>query len=169
MNIWLTINSIGLLITATVLYLTIRQVGLILGRLGPMGARSEADVGPRVGENLSSVLIEPLMPKNGKPTLYVFGSDSCGVCAKVKPAVESLIKYWRDQSNIIMVYDGAAKRETDAASAVPLIRSDSLREKIGVTFVPFAVVVDPVGVVLGKGLVNDISHLESLLELSSKS
>jgi methylamine dehydrogenase accessory protein MauD len=170
MKIWLIFDSIGLLFTATMLYLTIRQVGLILGRLGPIGARSSADVGPRVGENLSP-LLDPLdLPiKNGKPTLYIFGSDSCGICSKIKPAATSLMKYWAAKSNIVMLYDLAPKnsqnRQDLKEGDVPIFRGD-IRESVGIPMVPFAVMANPVGVVLGKGLVNEMSHLESLLELT---
>lgn len=171
MKIWLAINSFGILLTATLLYLVVRQVGLILNRLGPIGARSSADVGPRVGENLSPVVAShDLVQENGKFTLLVFGSDSCGICAKIRPATESLVKYWRDKVNILMVYDGETRNENDARQdkSVRMVRSNSVRSKLGIGFVPFGVIVDSSGVVLGKGLVNDISHLESLLELTSK-
>jgi methylamine dehydrogenase accessory protein MauD len=171
MKIVLVINSLGLLITATLLYLTIRQVGLILGRLGPIGARSASDVGPRVGENLLPFLADNanLTPKNGKGTLYLFGSDSCGVCVRLRPSIDSLFKYWNGESNIIMVYDGATKNGQDhhhaESGGIPLFRNDTLRQKLGIGFVPFAVMTDCSGSVIGKGVVNDVSHVESLLEL----
>jgi len=170
MKIWLIINSIGIIITTGLLYLTIRQVGLILNRLGPMGARSQPDLGPRVGENIASFFIGLLANfKPIKPTLYVFGSDSCGVCSKIRPAVESLVKYWSNKSNIVMVYDGNGKNEhVGNGSVLPLVRTNDLRQKLGVNLVPFAVMVDGNGIVLGKGVVNDVSHVESLLELISK-
>jgi methylamine dehydrogenase accessory protein MauD len=169
MKTWLIINSVGLLITATMLYLTIRQVGLILGRLGPIGARSSADVGPRVGENLSPLLSHMDLPiKNGKPTLYIFGSDSCGICTRIKPAAASLMKYWAAKSNIVMLYDPASKnsqtKQESKDGDVPIYRGD-VRQSVGIPMVPFAVMANPAGVVLGKGLVNEMSHLESLLEL----
>jgi methylamine dehydrogenase accessory protein MauD len=173
MKIWLILNSIGLLVTASMLYLTIRQVGLMLGRLGPIGARTSQNVGPRVGENLSTFL-EPLdyVGEKGKHTMYIFGSDSCGVCGRIRVAAGSLASYWAAKSNIILVYDPppkGAKGDVLAATpdghAIPLVRSESLRGKLGIGLVPFAVMVDPTGTVLGKGLVNEMSHVESLLEL----
>jgi hypothetical protein len=43
-------------------------------------------------------------------------------------------------------------------------RACNMRERVGATFVPFAVATDRNGLVTGKGLVNEIAHLESLLE-----
>ena len=171
MKIWMVINSGALLLTATFLYLTIRQVGLILGRMGPMGARP-MEAGPRIGENIMPLFgTEGRFGDSQKPTLYIFGSDSCGVCKHVKPAVESLLKYWNSKSNIIMIYDGDAKNGQSPSGSdtesVPLIRRNDLRQKLGINFVPFGMMVNSQGVVLGKGLVNEISHVESLLELSA--
>ena len=172
MKIWLYIDTLGLLVIAAMLYLTIRQVGLILGRLGPIGARSSDDVGPRVGENLSPVLDPLAMPvKNGKSTLYIFGSDSCGICSKIKPAAAALMKYWAGKSNIIMLYDPEPGHMQNLPQAkegdVPIFRG-AIREAVGIRAVPFAVMTNPAGIVLGKGLVNEMSHIESLLELAAK-
>src|SRR6202034_1619603 len=127
-------------------------VGLILGRLGPIGARSSENVGPRVGENLSP-FIEPLdLPvKNGKPTLYIFGSDSCGICARIKPAAASLMNYWAAKSNILMLYDQGSKnsqnKQESKEGEVPIFRGD-VRQSVGIPMVPFAVIVSPDGIVL---------------------
>ena len=169
----MTINSIGLFVVATLLYLTIRQVGLILGRMGPIGARSSENIGPRVGENLNPFLDAADIPgKSGKPTLYIFGSSSCGICKKIKSAAESLAKYWRGKTELILVYDpmpkGAQVAAEEDQGSVPIVRS-SLRTNVGVNTVPFAIMVDSAGIVLGKGLVNEMSHIESLLELTHKS
>lgn len=170
MKLWLAINSIGLAVIGLALYLTIRQVGLILGRLGPIGARSSPNVGPRVGENLSPFL-QPAeaVVSNGKPTLYVFGSDSCGICTRIKSSVESLYNYWSGKANFILLYDplpeGSVGKGQTSKAGVPLIRPPALRNKIGIGLVPFGVIVDASGTVLGKGLVNEMSHVESLLEL----
>jgi methylamine dehydrogenase accessory protein MauD len=171
MKIWLIINSVGLFITASMLYLTIRQVGLILGRVGPVGARSSESVGPRVGENLTPLIDSIDIPgRNGKPVLLILGNNGCGVCAKIRRDVDSLASYWASKADIVLIYDQlppGAKNEKDNGGKVPIIRSD-MRTKVGVGFVPFGVIVDPAGVVLGKGLVNEMSHIESLLELTQK-
>ena len=171
MKIWLFINSVGLFITASMLYLTIRQVGRLLGRMGPVGARSSESVGPRVGENLTPFINTLEIPgKNGKPILFILGNNGCGICSKIRHEADSLANYWASKADIVFVYDPlppGANNGNDKEGKVPILRSD-MRAKVGVGFVPFGVIVDPTGVVLGKGLVNEMSHLESLLELTQK-
>jgi methylamine dehydrogenase accessory protein MauD len=170
MTTWLLLNSIGLAIVAAVLYLVLRQLGFVLRRVGPVSARS-TPVGPRVGENLTSHIRDLMREGSGdKATLLVFVSDVCAICAAVKAGAETLAEAWKRDAQILLVYDCNHPDEEQPlrrlAPSLFVQRSIAMRTDVGVTFVPFAVVMDRKGLVIGKGLVNDISHLESLLELA---
>ncbi len=169
MRLWLLLNSVGLVVVGAVLYLTLRQIGFVLSRVGPSGARGSAD-GPRVGENVSYFLAQVAgLELPAKARLIVFGSEACSVCAHVRSGAEELARRWKRDADILLIYDcdadrGASPVQTVAAGLY-FMRDCALRGRLGATFVPFAMMVDESGAVLGKGLVNEIGHLESLLEL----
>jgi hypothetical protein len=107
--------------------------------------------------------------RRGKSKLLVFVSKQCSICGVVREGAIRLSESWRKDSEIFLLYDcHPAEHETDFAlirSGLQEKRDQNLKVQLGITFVPFAVVVDMDGLVVGKGLVNEISHLESLLEL----
>jgi methylamine dehydrogenase accessory protein MauD len=47
--------------------------------------------------------------------------------------------------------------------SIPYIASESISRRYGVTSPPYAIILDPQRIVLGKGIVNHMDHLESLL------
>jgi len=173
MFVWLAINSVVILVLTVALFLTIRQVGILLGQVGPVGARQSTQ-GPRIGENVAAH-VAPLYGEGGPPalpTLYVFGSESCAICASVRDAAEGLERYWSGRAALRLVYDEPAKQPRGAGGSaggrVILWYDRDLRERLGIGLVPFGVMTDRSGEVIGKGIVNDVSQLESLLELVSR-
>jgi methylamine dehydrogenase accessory protein MauD len=170
MMTWLILNSVGLSLVGGVLYLTLRQVGFVLNRVAPPGARSTPS-GPRIGENLSyhlAQLTEGALPPM-KSTLIVFGADTCSICSQIRTSAEELAKTWKRDAHILLVYDCTGDQRQSPlekiAGGLYFKRDCHLRQRLGADFVPFGIAVDADGVVLGKGLVNAIGHLESLLEL----
>lgn len=172
MTIWLVINSFATLVVGLGLYLTVRQVGYILSYANLSGARRSA-FGPRVGENVTFHLDWlsrnlPAGPASSRPAVYIFGADSCPVCRSIRAASKELSKHWRDRASIYVVYDaeeGAEPQFATTHSNLAFWYSPGGRERLDIRSVPYGVCVDPDGVVLGHGVVNGISHVESLLEL----
>ncbi len=169
MSTWLLLNSLGLAAVCGVLYLVVRQLGYVLHRVTPPGARSSSD-GPRIGENLAHYL--PEMSHDivrEKARLVIFLSNECSICTVIRAGAEELARTWKSDAHIFLIYDGREPGdETSVSEVQPGLwerRSFSLRRTLGATFVPFAVVTDRHGTVAGKGLVNEIGHLESLLEV----
>ncbi|MBI1916759.1 MAG: hypothetical protein HYS12_18795 [Planctomycetes bacterium] len=166
--LWSMINSVAIVLLAGCMLLIIRQVGFILSTLGPTGARG-MNQGPRVGENISPfVRFGGARPPTRRATLYLFASTFCPVCKTVREAAKVVARPWQPEVGILMVYDAKA---TDAGQgtlepdgALLVTRSCGLREKLDIRTVPYAIMTDPDGVVTGHGLVNNASHLESLLE-----
>jgi hypothetical protein len=167
MTLWLTMNSLGLAIIAAVLYLTLRQIGFVLHRIGTSGARGTDD-GPRIGENLNTHL-PPNLVATSKAKLLVFVSRQCSICEEIRQAADALAQSWNRDADIILIYDCDASQRTQAVSQLRIglyMGTDcAMRNSLGATFVPFAIAANTHGTVVGKGLVNEISHLESLLEL----
>jgi methylamine dehydrogenase accessory protein MauD len=168
MILWTAINSVAIALVTLALFLTIRQVGLLLTRLGPGGARTSV-LGPRVGENIlphTAELQEGTFTQQ-EPTLYIFASQFCPACALVRESAAAIARHWTSSARIVMVYDGLpadGKRQTLPSNFL-VTAHGTLREKLDVRAVPYAVMTDALGVVIGHGLVNNESHLESLLEI----
>jgi methylamine dehydrogenase accessory protein MauD len=168
-KIWLILNSLGLLIVAAVLFLLLRQMGFVLHRVGPVGARASSD-GPRVGENIAHHLPELAATSRERTAkLILFITETCSVCREVKSAAEALAKIWHANADIFLIYDAAtAEAETvirRAGKGLLAKHDQNARKRLDIKFVPFGLVVDADWNVVGKGLINEISHLESLLEL----
>ncbi|MBX9681009.1 MAG: hypothetical protein K2X38_19810 [Gemmataceae bacterium] len=164
---WTAINSAAILLVMFALFLTIRQVGLLLARMGPVGART-GDMGPRIGENLLPH-VGAIHEASGerKPTLYLFATTFCPACRMVREAVPVIARSWRSAALVVMVYDDPP--ELDRRESVPsnfvVTSQPGVREAIDVRAVPYGVMTDARGFVVGHGLVNSASHIESLLEL----
>lgn len=174
MMFWPLMNTVILLVLAVVQFITVRQVGIMLARLGPMGARSVEDDGPRDGEIISAQVegIRKGVPSDSGSLLYLFGSRSCSICREVRKAAEMLAPHWNADVRLVMLYDDE-EPDTDAdgntvgsGDLVIHYGGESIREDLGIDSVPFGVRVDSRDRVLGKGLINSASHIESLLELT---
>lgn len=174
MTTWLAINSAAILIVSFIVYLVIRQIGFLLNRVGPSGART-TDEGPRVGENLDRFISKYLsLPLCGRDIqLLIFGSHSCSICSTVKVGAERLSEVWNRKANILIIYDksrttGHEKFERLKSGFYFLETDAAARRGLNISFVPFALVADGEGKVLRKALVNEIGHIESLLEFADQ-
>ena len=165
--IWTAVNSVLLLLLGAALLLMIRQVGLILQRVGPVGARGMA-MGPRIGEDVSGFLGGRLV--KGRPALVILGSSACPICSVIEEAARVVAGPWASRADVWMIYDEAPDRAAASrASALKVAEDAVLRTKLDVSSVPYGVMVDGEGLVIGQGLVNEASHLESLLEQLDRS
>ncbi len=187
-HVWLFLNSMALLILGIIQYLSIRQIGIMLTRLGPVGARSADGEGPRDGEHID-VQIQSLYRENVKylgnvqtsttnrlGALYLFGSYRCSICKDMRRSAAELSRHWSKQIQIFMVYDEEQPPSANESHVVNSQRDFQLvvlhngiavRESLNIEGVPYGIRVDRSNRVLGKGLVNSISHIESLLELEA--
>jgi hypothetical protein len=172
MQMLVIFNSVAIVVLVLVQYLTIRQVGVTLQRLGPVGARTVENEGPRTGEDLSVPLaaVRDGLPQFPPDILYLFLSFSCSICRQVRAGADALGPVWKDKVQIVLLYDepaGGISPDALAGTPNPFIAvPPKLRESLGIDSVPFAVRVDRSHQVLGKGLINTTSHIESLLEIT---
>ena len=163
MAAWLIILTTLTCAQSVLLYILLKQVGQILRTTGPVGARLSVE-GPRIGENIGHH-IDPLARiDHDKGLLVVLASTSCGVCDAVREGAEGLYRHWRKEFEILFVYEDRDVRTQKRGDGVIIAQSRELRRRLGIGFVPFALVATPDGTVVSKALVNHIGHLESLLE-----
>lgn len=151
-----------------------RQVGVLFERVAPMGALM-TDAGPKIGESsprfeLTALDGKPLIIGGPQPanTLVFFLSTTCPVCKKLIPVLRSLRQAEGKNLDIVLASDGetavhqAFRRSANLAD-FPYVLSQDLGMTYRINRLPFAVVLDPAGIVRGKGLVNSREQLESLL------
>lgn len=154
-----------------------RQVGVLHQRLGPAGAlmlSSSITVGePSPEFRLSSlegadVRLGGPEPA-GRSTLVMFVAPDCPVCAKLIPVVLSIARAETRRLKVVFASDGepaaqARFRTAKGLDEFPYVLSPELGMRYGVAKLPYAVLLDPHGVVAAQGLVNSREHLESLFE-----
>jgi len=163
-EIWLTVLSALVLFSLLVMILIVRQLGIVMVTVGPVGARETAS-GPRIGENISLQTRQLISFEPEKVTLMIFGSRSCAVCDLIKKSAFELHRYWQSNAGFVFVYDDeTSDRPEKSEGNIPFYQNKELRNTLGIKMLPFALVVDNRGYVKSQGLVNDISQLESLLE-----
>jgi methylamine dehydrogenase accessory protein MauD len=179
MNNVLLCSYFALWMFVIVLFLTVavlaRQIGLLHARLSPVGARMMR-IGPEIGQLIarhSVADIEGRMLELGgeqeKSTMILFLSPTCDSCAELAPLLRHLWKNERRHTNfavIALAGDQQLNREfilEHRLGGVSYAISPELGREFTILHPPYAVVLDPSGLVKAKGVVNTVEHLESLL------
>ena len=142
---WLLVIALLIVVVALA-----RQVGTLHLRLGPRGALEMDDEGPALGD------APPPMPATtadgpavmlggpGPARLVLFSSPTCGVCREVAPAVPPAAAAVGIAAQVL--HDAEAEREWRVPGT------------------PYAVLLDPTGVVRAKGTVNNLEQVEGLID-----
>lgn len=151
----------------------LRQIGLLHTRLGPTGALQSED-GPELGTKLPVDNFVALDGSHGilhqsKPTLVGMVQPGCSVCDSILPAFRKMSRQPHPHTGVLLVIEAPdrATAETYVASkglsAQHVVTVKDLGKSLNVSSTPFAVLVDTTGVVLSKGLINSMEHVESLI------
>lgn len=166
------------LLEGAVILVLLRQIGLLHLRLQPAGARM-TNVGPEIGTMLPERRADDLaghsvaIIDHRRPRLLLFVSPHCGACDELMPAVKTIAKGERETLDVILITandDEAANRayvKKHGLSDIPYVVSADVAWDLRVMTTPHALIIDTAGVVRGKGMVNHIEHLESLVEALS--
>jgi len=176
-----TVGIIGLALLnlaflIVVLFLA-KEIGGVLTRMGPSMARPAPD-GVRVGEALADFNVTThageqldiggLSPRQ---TLIIFMSPRCHVCHDLAPATRTLARSYKTEVRVIVAEVHSSDKENYADvfrnSEVILIKDDLLRQQLGVSGTPYALLLDPNNVVVAKGVVNNLQQLESMFSLET--
>lgn len=177
MNEALLVSTIVLWVVVIALLVVVaalaRQVGILYERIAPMGALM-MDSGPKVGEAAPELAL-PLLGGGtlalggAKPraTLVFFVAPTCPVCKKLLPIVASMRAAERAWLDVVLASDGEpaeheAWRRRARLEDWPYVLSAELGMRFRVSKLPYAVLIDEIGRVRAKGLVNSREQLESL-------
>jgi hypothetical protein len=155
---WWTAAFVGqwvlLVVLCVVVVALARQVGILHMRLGPRGALEIDTEGPMIGEPLPAVDAlgadggSVVIGGPGPRRLVLFSSPTCTVCREVAPAIP------------------AAAR---AADLIPQVVHDADAERVAdVPGTPFLLVLDEMGIVRGKGTVNNLEQVEGLVDTAGR-
>lgn len=168
--LWLVVALLSVLVI-----LLARQMGLIYRRLGSAPARMEND-GPAIGESVPEMTVRTLAGEtkiiggsNLISRLLVFVSVGCPACNLVAPAVRAVSKKERSALETLIVSISADERavrdfvKRNKLLEVPCIISNELAKRYEIHGPPYGVLLDRDGVVRAKGLVNNLDHIESLI------
>ena len=152
-----------------------RQIGLLYGRLPEVGARMQSP-GPELGQKLEPTAGLDLWGRNvefpspdGKHTLLSFAAPGCSMCAQVLPGLSALAKQEKKNLNVVIVgingdqESNRAYAEHHKITHIPYIVWEGFAARLRLQNAPYAVLLDDLGIVRAKGLVNNREHLDSLL------
>lgn len=158
--------------------LLLRQVGVLFERVAPAGALATGNV-LKKGMELPGRM-EPSLTggeamigssRSGqRGQLLFFAAPDCPVCKSILPAFRSLAASEAATTDFFIASAGEEevehKRfiERERLQAFPYVLSDRLGMELGVSKLPYAVLLDSEGRVEAFGLVNSREHLESLFE-----
>jgi methylamine dehydrogenase accessory protein MauD len=163
---------VAVLALAGLVWIVLRQVGVLYERVSPMGALMDS-AGPDIGEPGPVFRLESLtggevaIGAGGRAQLVFFLSPTCPVCKQLIPVLASLRRDEKAWLDVVLASDGARDRHEDfirraKLSDFPYVLSADLGMTYRVQRLPFAVLTDRDGVVRAKGLVNNREQLESL-------
>lgn len=162
--------------------LLLRQVGVLYERIAPAGALATSKVlakGLELEGSTETSLTGGAVAigganEAGKSQLLFFAAPDCPVCKSILPAFRSLASNLSGTTEFILASAGDDTREhlefieREALDKYPYVLSDRLGMMLGISKLPYAVLLDPQGKVAAFGLVNNREHLESLFEAQER-
>lgn len=149
-----------------------RQVGVLHERVAPVGALAPRH-GPAVSEaaplmtlpslNGGNVTIGGIAPRK---RLLLFVGPSCPICRKLLPIARRVAQ--AEQLDLLLATDAEPDQvstmiEREGLQDLPFVNSRELGLAMGVDKLPNAILLSEGGTILGRGLVNNREHLESLV------
>jgi len=166
--LWFVVALEGLM-----LIVALRQIGTLLVGRGPRAARA-VEAGPKVGEKTPEVIREDLDgqlvtigAETKHDTLLILVSHRCPPCRALMPGVATLAANRKKENLEIVLMSREDKWPHEEGEqrikGVHYVVYPELVSTFQIASTPFAFLLDKQGVVLTKGIANDIQHLESLL------
>ncbi|MBT6330342.1 MAG: redoxin domain-containing protein [Kordiimonadaceae bacterium] len=168
--LWCVVIGLGVLVFALT-----RQIGVLHGRLAPAGAlamNAALKVGdkvpPQEHKSLTGGTVNLGDSDNKKKQLIFFMAPNCPVCKTLIPALKSLVKSEKDDLELILASDGDGVLQKlliidEKLDSFPYVLSERLGRQMGVSKLPYGVLIGADGIIKSFGLVNTREHLDSLL------
>ena len=171
---------VGLAVMAVLVAALARQVGVLHERIAPAGALTlhqslkAGDVAPEMRlETLGGGTVTIGGKRPGRSQLLFFLSPDCPLCKSMLPVVKSAAGAERGWLDIVLASDGGAPDHQRMIAAEGLggfdyVLSEALGRSLGVSKLPYAVLIAEDGRIASHGLVNTREHLESLFEAKER-
>ena len=165
------------LFQGVVIFVLLRQLGLMYLGTAQGVARDGLALGERApgfavsGIDGAHVSLEGL---RGLPLLLVFGSPSCAPCRGLIPDLNAFAHEKSEELRVLFLCRGSLDESRRFAEElrveVPLAAhpDETLPDSFRARVTPFAFLLDGEGVVRAKGLANNRSHLDMLIEQARK-
>lgn len=167
--LWVAVIALAVAVLALA-----RQVGVLHERIAPVGALALGR-GPQTGEAAPRLTVRTLaggsvdiggpLPEAALRLLF-FVSPSCPICKSLLPTVKAFAE--SEKLDLLLVGDGDLDQQRQMAQrfgVAPERFADA--PEVGRAFqvakLPYAVLVNAMGVIAAQGLVNSREHLESLV------
>lgn len=175
LTLWILVVLLAIIVLGLV-----RQLGIIYLRLGPDQNLLATTGGLELGKpapNFEAYEIThtrriTLDDLKGKSCILVFVSPSCSPCKELMPHLKEFQQSWNGKINLVIFCQGDIQLSKDfidsynLRSALIIDKDGKLSETFLVRATPFAYRLDKESVVRKRGIVNNRSGLEELLEPS---
>jgi methylamine dehydrogenase accessory protein MauD len=167
--LWVVVILLSLAVLALA-----RQVGILHERVAPAGALIHG-AGPGVGEQSPRLEVHALagnaitvgnnLPA-GKALLMLFISQTCPICKKLIPIAMNFSK--SERLDVLFVGDAELSEQRKLIDQFGIddhcfVNGPEIGMAHRVDKLPYAVLLDDLGVIAAKGLVNSREHFESLV------
>lgn len=167
--LWIVIAVLAIAVLALA-----RQVGVLHERISPVGALALGQ-GPQAGERapvLRGLALDGTARDVGGPSeravlrLLFFVAPNCPICKQLLPTAQHFARSEKLELTLLGDGDGEEQRVMAARHGVPLgdfVNSHEVGMAYRIGKLPYAVLIDPKGIIVAQGLVNTREHLESLV------
>ena len=167
--LWVVVILLSLAVLALA-----RQVGILHERVAPAGALIHG-AGPGVGEQSPRLEVHALagnavtignhLPA-GRALLMLFVSQTCPICKKLIPIAKDFST--SERLDVLFVGDAELSEQRKLIEQFGIdehcfVNGSEIGMAYRVDKLPYAVLLDDLGVIAAKGLVNSREHLESLV------
>ena len=169
MMLWIAVIALALAVLALA-----RQVGVLHERIAPVGALALGR-GPQTGEAAPRLTVRSLAGSSveiGGPApgaalrLLFFVSPTCPICKSLLPTVKVFAA--SEALDLLLVGDGELEAQRQLAQRFGIAPerfadAPEVGRAFQVAKLPYAVLVNELGIIAAQGLVNSREHLESLV------
>ncbi|MCZ6457984.1 MAG: methylamine dehydrogenase [Gammaproteobacteria bacterium] len=172
--LWIVMLGLGLLVFALS-----RQLGVLYDRVAPAGALmvnqllAVGDPAPVITAPALDGTMVSIGGERGRSHLLFFLAPDCPICKSLVPVLRSIGKAepWLD---ISLASDGGTIDEhelfvrQERLTDFEYLISEDLGRAYGISKLPYAVLIDEIGLIAAMGIVNSREHLESLFEAKER-
>ncbi len=172
--LWIVMLGLGLLVFALS-----RQLGVLYDRIAPAGALmvnqllAVGDPAPVINAPALDGTMVSIGGERGRSHLLFFLAPDCPICKSLVPVLRSIGKAepWLD---ISLASDGGTIDEhelfvrQEGLTDFEYLISEDLGRAYGISKLPYAVLIDEIGLIAAMGIVNSREHLESLFEAKER-